>query len=261
MAQGDARRPLVMFSHGRGSNSLYHAWLAEFLAARGYVVAALDHYRANSYDATIAYLANKLWQRPVDIGLGITFLLDDPFWLVVHLWVERKAQPLPRAVASPGELRSHVRRQKPLRSTAWFGHPDRSQRRRLRRRGEPPDRVLVLGRRSPRRSLAFAAPSPPARSSAASPADRLYVLDWHRNLDPPCRRPGEPLTVTSDPTCNAARPRCGSCHQNLVLVSGYVTGGVSHSQAIPRAGAWRAPRWHRAWRHCRPRGGRRSRDR
>jgi predicted dienelactone hydrolase len=46
----------------------------------GYIVAALDHYRANSYDATIAYLANKLWQRPLDIGLGITFLLDDPFW-------------------------------------------------------------------------------------------------------------------------------------------------------------------------------------
>ncbi|MGH6896027.1 MAG: alpha/beta hydrolase family protein [Geminicoccaceae bacterium] len=80
MAQGDARRPLVMFSHGRGSNGLYYAWFAEFLAARGYIVAALDHYRANSYDATIAYLANKLWQRPVDIGLGITFLLEDPFW-------------------------------------------------------------------------------------------------------------------------------------------------------------------------------------
>ena len=92
-------------------------------------------------------------------------------------------------------------------------------------------------------------------------ADRLYVLDWHRNLDPPCRRPGEPLTVTSDPTCNAARPRCGSCHQNLVPVFGYVTGGLSYSQAIPRAGAWRAPRSRRAWRHCPPRGGRRSRAR
>src|SRR5258706_15288069 len=58
------KRPLVMFSHGRGSNGLYYAWFAEFLAARGYVVAALNHYRANTYDSTIAYLANKLWQRP-----------------------------------------------------------------------------------------------------------------------------------------------------------------------------------------------------
>jgi predicted dienelactone hydrolase len=38
------------------------------------------HYRANTYDATIAYLANKLWQRPVDISLIITDLLADPLW-------------------------------------------------------------------------------------------------------------------------------------------------------------------------------------
>ena len=79
-APEDARRPLVMFSHGRGSNGLYYAWFAEFLAARGYIVAAFDHYRANSYDSTIAYLANKLWQRPLDIGLAISFLLEDPIW-------------------------------------------------------------------------------------------------------------------------------------------------------------------------------------
>jgi predicted dienelactone hydrolase len=69
-----------MFSHGRGSNGLYYAWFAQYLAARGYIVAALDHYRANTWDSTIAYLANKLWQRPIDIGLAITFLLDDPVW-------------------------------------------------------------------------------------------------------------------------------------------------------------------------------------
>ena len=75
-----AKRPLVMFSHGRGSNGLYYACFGEFLASRGYIVAALNHYRANTYDATIAYLANKLWQRPRDIALTISFLLDDPFW-------------------------------------------------------------------------------------------------------------------------------------------------------------------------------------
>jgi predicted dienelactone hydrolase len=74
------KRPLVMFSHGRGSNGLYYAWFGEFLASRGYIVAAPNHYRANTYDATIAYLANKLWQRPRDIALTISFLLDDPFW-------------------------------------------------------------------------------------------------------------------------------------------------------------------------------------
>src|SRR5262249_35498303 len=55
-------------------------WFAEFLAARGYSVAALNHYRANTYDSTIAYLANKLWQRPRDINLTISFLLHDAFW-------------------------------------------------------------------------------------------------------------------------------------------------------------------------------------
>ena len=74
------KRPLVMSSHGRGSNGLHYAWFGEFLASRGYIVAALNHYRANTYDATIAYLANKLWQRPRDIALTISFLLDDPFW-------------------------------------------------------------------------------------------------------------------------------------------------------------------------------------
>jgi predicted dienelactone hydrolase len=28
----------------------------------------------------IAYLANKLWQRPIDVSLDITFLLNDPSW-------------------------------------------------------------------------------------------------------------------------------------------------------------------------------------
>jgi predicted dienelactone hydrolase len=77
---GKAKRPLIMFSHGRGSNALIYAWFAEYLAAHGYIVAAINHYRANTYDSNIAYLANKLWQRPVDIGLAISFLLRDEIW-------------------------------------------------------------------------------------------------------------------------------------------------------------------------------------
>ena len=80
MASAGAPFPLVVLSHGRGSNGLYYAWFAEFLAARGYILAALNHYRANTWDSTIAYLANKLWQRPRDVGLTISFLLNDPFW-------------------------------------------------------------------------------------------------------------------------------------------------------------------------------------
>ena len=80
LARSDGKYPLVMLSHGRGSNPLYYAWFAQVLASHGYVVAAPYHYRANTYDATIVYLANKLWQRPVDISLIITDLLGDPEW-------------------------------------------------------------------------------------------------------------------------------------------------------------------------------------
>jgi predicted dienelactone hydrolase len=79
-AFASAKHPLVMFSHGRGSNGLSYAWFAEYLAAHGYIVAALNHYRANTYDSTIAYLANRLWQRPVDVSLVINSLLSDRFW-------------------------------------------------------------------------------------------------------------------------------------------------------------------------------------
>lgn len=74
------RHPLILFSHGRGSNGLVYAWFAQALASRGYIVAALDHYRANSYDSSIVYLANKLWQRPKDLTLTANFLVGDAFW-------------------------------------------------------------------------------------------------------------------------------------------------------------------------------------
>jgi predicted dienelactone hydrolase len=74
------KRPLIMFSHGAGSNGLYYAWFGEYLAARGYLVAMLYHYRANTYDATVMYTRSKLWQRPRDVTLDITNLLQDKVW-------------------------------------------------------------------------------------------------------------------------------------------------------------------------------------
>jgi predicted dienelactone hydrolase len=74
------KRPLVVFSHGAGSNGLYYAWFGEYLASRGYLVAMVYHYRANTYDSTVMYTRSKLWQRPRDIALDITSLLQDPNW-------------------------------------------------------------------------------------------------------------------------------------------------------------------------------------
>jgi len=59
----EGRHPLVMLSHGRGSNPLQYAWFAETLASQGYIVAGLYHYRANTYDQSIAYLSSKIWQK------------------------------------------------------------------------------------------------------------------------------------------------------------------------------------------------------
>jgi predicted dienelactone hydrolase len=42
LAPSDRKRPLVMLSHGRGSNPLQYAWFAQVLAAHGYIVAALS---------------------------------------------------------------------------------------------------------------------------------------------------------------------------------------------------------------------------
>ena len=73
----DTRRPLIVFSHGRGSNGLLYAWFGQYLAARGYLVAMINHYRANSFDGTVIYYYGKLWQRPRDLSLIITALLED----------------------------------------------------------------------------------------------------------------------------------------------------------------------------------------
>jgi len=80
------KRPLIVFSHGAGSNGLYYAWFGEYLASRGYFVAMVYHYRANTYDSTVMYTRSKLWQRPRDIALDITSLLQDPLW---GLYIDR----------------------------------------------------------------------------------------------------------------------------------------------------------------------------
>lgn len=79
-AAGDSRHPLVMFSHGAGGNGAGYAWFGEYLASRGYIVAMVYHYRANTYDSSALYVRNRLWQRPRDISRDITHLLGDRVW-------------------------------------------------------------------------------------------------------------------------------------------------------------------------------------
>lgn len=74
------KHPLVMFSHGAGGNGSGYAWFGEYLASRGYLVAMIYHYRANTFDSSALYVRNRLWQRPRDLSLDITHLLQDKAW-------------------------------------------------------------------------------------------------------------------------------------------------------------------------------------
>jgi predicted dienelactone hydrolase len=74
------RHPLIVFSHGAGGNGSVYAWFGEYLAAHGYIVAMVYHYRANTYDSSALYVRNRIWQRPRDISLDISHLLDDKNW-------------------------------------------------------------------------------------------------------------------------------------------------------------------------------------
>jgi predicted dienelactone hydrolase len=74
------KRPLIMFSHGAGGNGSLYAWFGEYLASRGYLVAMLYHFRANTYDSSALYVRNRIWQRPHDLSLDISYLLQDKVW-------------------------------------------------------------------------------------------------------------------------------------------------------------------------------------
>jgi predicted dienelactone hydrolase len=74
------KHPVVIFSHGAGGNGSGYAWFGEYLASHGYIVAMVYHYRANTYDSSALYVRNRLWQRPRDISLDITHLLQDKVW-------------------------------------------------------------------------------------------------------------------------------------------------------------------------------------
>ena len=75
----DSRRALILLSHGDRGSNVDQSWLAEFLAAKGYLVAAVAHFqntwRSNTPEATI-----KVWDRPQDLSFVLDRLLEDSLW-------------------------------------------------------------------------------------------------------------------------------------------------------------------------------------
>jgi predicted dienelactone hydrolase len=80
-APADGRYPLVLMSHGLGGWSEHMSRLAEHLASRGYVVAAIDHRDAvfTSVPAFLLSFANVLIDRPADQRDVIAMLADARF--------------------------------------------------------------------------------------------------------------------------------------------------------------------------------------
>ena len=70
--------PLILISHGSGGGRLSLEWIAQYLASKNYIVAAVDHW-GNTYDNPIALEFVKPWERPQDISFALTQLLKTRF--------------------------------------------------------------------------------------------------------------------------------------------------------------------------------------
>lgn len=70
------RSPLVILSHGTGSNRFGLAWLAIALAKQGFIVAAPDHF-GNTFDNKIPDYFVRHWERPLDTRFVLDNILKD----------------------------------------------------------------------------------------------------------------------------------------------------------------------------------------
>ncbi|WP_417810621.1 alpha/beta hydrolase family protein [Thalassospira alkalitolerans] len=73
---GDRPYPLVMFSHGSEGHRFNQFWLAEYLARRGYIVAAPQHVGDNYLDPSDARQLTIIERRPQEMTLALDLLLS-----------------------------------------------------------------------------------------------------------------------------------------------------------------------------------------
>jgi predicted dienelactone hydrolase len=79
----DGARTLIVLSHGAGGDGANYAWLSEHLAARGYLVAAVNHYgesRAYGLGALDRLAMFRTWTRPADVKFAVSSLFTDAKW-------------------------------------------------------------------------------------------------------------------------------------------------------------------------------------
>lgn len=68
--------PLMVFSHDAEGSRLELAWLAEYFAENGYIVASVDHYGDCNY-MKLPDVKEALWERPKDLSHLMLLLTTD----------------------------------------------------------------------------------------------------------------------------------------------------------------------------------------
>jgi predicted dienelactone hydrolase len=72
------RFPLVLLSHGTGGSAMQLAWLGNYLAAHGYIAAAVNHPGDNALEPYTLQGFMLWWLRARDLGIVLDRLLADP---------------------------------------------------------------------------------------------------------------------------------------------------------------------------------------
>ena len=73
--------PLVLLSHGTGGSAVQMMWLGYYLAARGYIVAAVNHHGNTSSEKQLFSQGFLLyWERARDLQVVLDKLLADPIF-------------------------------------------------------------------------------------------------------------------------------------------------------------------------------------
>ncbi len=71
--------PLIVLSHGYGGSRQHLSWFAEDLSAKGYIVAAIEHF-GNTASFDTPQISLKRWLRPQDVSEFLNQFLQDSNW-------------------------------------------------------------------------------------------------------------------------------------------------------------------------------------
>jgi predicted dienelactone hydrolase len=80
LARSPAKFPLIMLSHGTGGTAQSMAWLATALAARGFIVAGVNHPGNTALEPYTVQGFSLWWLRARDISVALDAMLADPIF-------------------------------------------------------------------------------------------------------------------------------------------------------------------------------------